>query len=66
MLLLELLSGFLLELDEAGGNSPSDVRGFISGCFHFYTVLPGHLRHFLYKADLPGTASFPFAPIYGR
>ena len=39
MFLLELLSGFLLELAEAGGNSPSDVRGFISGCFHSHAVL---------------------------
>lgn len=39
MLLLKILSGFWLQLAEAGGNSPSDVGGFLSGCFHFYTVL---------------------------
>lgn len=58
MLLLELLSGFLLELAEAGGSSPSDVKTFISAVYIFILSSSGHLRHFRYIADLPGTASF--------
>lgn len=60
MRLLELLSGFLLELAEAGENSPSDVRGFISGCFHFYTVLLWAFKAFLLPSRSAWNRSVPF------
>lgn len=60
MLLLELLSGFLLELVEAGGNSPSDVRGFISGCFHFYTVLLWAFKAFPLQSRSVWNCFIPF------
>lgn len=66
MLLLELLSGFLLELAEAGGNSPLTSEVLYRAVSIFTLCSSGHLRHFLCKADLPGTVSFPSAPIYSR
>lgn len=60
MLLLELLSGFLLELAEAGENSPSDVRGFISGCFHFYSVLLWAFKAFPLQSRSAWNCFIPF------